>query len=389
MHLRPTTMSRTRRWSLIALGLLAVFAVGVFIAYQLALVELRARVLAALGAQSEIGELRVSFSDIEITDLKINAPRAWPVKHALNATRVVITPDLGSVLHGALGGVFRINSIRIEGATLAIVRDRNGKLKLLPTLTEKIYTSSSASASTAAASASSVLIEAITLKDAAILFFDTEIRSPPLEVGLENVAASVTNLRIPELTGKSRVSLTASIKGQSQVGSLSVAGDIELATRDGALKTTLRDVEIAALEPYLIKAAETGVRSGTLDLDLTATMASQRLTAPGLLVLKNLALKSNEGATATFMGMPRDAVIDMIRGRNGHIEVPFKLEGNLNDPSFSLDAAFKTRLAIATASALGVTITGLISELGGLRDKGSAKEKADAVLQSLKRMIGK
>lgn len=382
-------MSQTRRWSLVVLGLLAVLAVGIFIAYQLALVELRARVLAALGAQSEIGEIHVSFSDIEITDLKINAPPTWPVKHALNAARVVIKPDLGSALGGAWGGTFRINRIRIEGATLAIIRDRSGKLRLLPTLTEKKSASSSASAGTAPIPASSVLLEAITLKDATILFFDTEIRTPPLELRLENVAASLSNLRIPELTGKSSVSLIANIKGPSRVGSLTLTGEIELATRDGALKTALRDVEIAALEPYLLKAAETGVRSGTLDLDLTATIAAQRLTAPGLLVLKNLALKSNDGATATFMGMPRDAVIDMIRGRDGRIDVPFKLEGNLNDPSFSLDAAFKTRLAIATASALGVTINGFVSELAGLRDKGSANEKAQAMLQSLKRMFGK
>ena len=61
----------------------------------------------------------------------------------------------------------------------------------------------------------------------------------------------------------------------------------------------------------------------------------------------------------------------------------------MNNPSFSLDAAFKTRLAIATASAPGVTITGLICELGGLRDKRSAKENTDAVLQSLTRLFGK
>ena len=102
--------------------------------------------LAALGAQSEIGELRASFSDGETTDLKINVPPARPTKHALNAARVVIKP-------------------------------------------------------------------------------------------------------------------AARIKGPSQVGTLSLAGDTQLATRDGALK-------------------------------------------------------SNKGATATFMGMPGDAVVDLIRGRD-------------------------------------------------------------------------
>ena len=89
------------------------------------------------------------------------------------------------------------------------------------------------------------------------------------------------------------------------------------------------------------------------------------------------------------MGMPRDTIVNMIRERDGRIEVPFTLDGNLNDPRFALDSAFKTRLAIATAGALGVTITGLITEFGGVRDKGSGREKADALLDSLKRLLGK
>ena len=88
------------------------------------------------------------------------------------------------------------------------------------------------------------------------------------------------------------------------------------------------------------------------------------------------------------MGMPRDAFINLIRERDGRIEVPFTLEGNLNDPRFTLDSAFKARLAIAAAGALGITITGFITELGGLRDK-RGREKADAVLDSLKRLLGK
>ena len=61
----------------------------------------------------------------------------------------------------------------------------------------------------------------------------------------------------------------------------------------------------------------------------------------------------------------------------------------MSDPGFALDSAFKARLGIATAAALGVTITGLIQELGGLREKSAIKEKTDAVLDSLRRALGK
>ena len=376
-------MRPIRRWSLIAFAAVVVLAIGVLIAYQIALSELRSRVINALGTQSEVGEIQVSLKDITITDLKLKASAGWPARHVLTAARVVIAPDLGSFTSGLL----RINRIRIERATLAVLRDRTGKLRILPSFTEKV--SATGKSSTAAVPASAVLIESIELKDSTISFFDEEVRSPPLQVNLANVEARITNLRVPELSGKSTIDIKANVSGPTQRGTLAIVGNMEFATRNGNINTTLRDVEIAALEPYLIKAAETGVRKGTFDLDLAANVEAQRLTAPGKLVLKGLELRSSDTTASTFMGMPRDAVINLIRERNGHIDVPFTLEGNLNDPRFALDSAFKARLAIATAGALGITITGLITELGGLRDKTSEREKADAVLDSLKRLLGR
>ena len=71
-------MSRARRWGLIAIALIVVASIGIFIAYQIALDELRSRVIKALGTESEVGETRVSFKDIEITALKLSAPAGWP-----------------------------------------------------------------------------------------------------------------------------------------------------------------------------------------------------------------------------------------------------------------------------------------------------------------------
>ena len=377
-------MTPARRWTLIIIGSTALVAVGFYIAYRVALGELRTRVVSALGAQSEIGDLHVSFKDIVITDLKINAPTGWPSRQTLSAMRVVISPDLGSLVSGTL----RVNRITAERAYLAVLRDRNGKMRVLPNLTEKM-SASGGKGDGSATTTRAVLIEAIELKDSAVSYFDAEIRSPALEVKLDNVNARITDLRMPSLTGKSDIALTANIRGTTQSGTLAVKGQMEFATRDSNIKTTLRDVEILVLEPYLIKAAETGVRKGTLDLDLTANIVSQRLTAPGLLTLKNLELRSGDNVASTFMGMPRDTVINLLRQRDGRIEVPFKLEGNLNDPRFALDSAFKTRLGIAAATALGVSLSGLVTELGGLRDKEAIKEKAKSALESLKRAFGR
>jgi hypothetical protein len=62
------------------------------------------------------------------------------------------------------------------------------------------------------------------------------------------------------------------LKGPRHDGEILVGGTIELASKESELSTRLRGVDLIALQPYLIKAAETGVHKGTLDLDLKSTV---------------------------------------------------------------------------------------------------------------------
>jgi uncharacterized protein involved in outer membrane biogenesis len=375
-------MTLSRKTLIIAAAVIATLIVSVFLAYRLALGELRSRVLTALGPDSEIGEIDLSFRAIQITGLKLKAPAGWPGKHTLSAERVVIVPDLASLL----GGSINISAITVERAYLAVLRDRNGKIRVVPGLTERtkdIAVGKSSGGATPSA-AIPVLIGEITLKDSSISFFDAEVRAPPLEVKMTNVEARVTKLRIPDLNERSDLKLTAKIKGPAQSGTLAIDGTAVFTSKDSELRTTIRSVDIASLEPYLIKKAETGVRRGTLDLDLVSKVAAQQIRAPGVLKLKDLELRS-EGGVGTFMGMPRDSMVSMLRERDGSITVPFNIEGNLNDPGFDVDAAFKAKIGLATATALGVSIKDLMGVLG----KEKSGENAAKVIDVFKGLLGK
>ena len=96
----PPTVRRVRRWTLVAIAAILLIAIGTFIAWQYALVNLRARVVHAIGTQGDVGDIHLSLTQIEITGLKLNAPAGWPVRHMLTAARVTITPDLGSLTAG-------------------------------------------------------------------------------------------------------------------------------------------------------------------------------------------------------------------------------------------------------------------------------------------------
>ena len=211
----------------------------------------------------------------------------------------------------------------------------------------------------------------ITLQGGVIELFDASVARPPLEIHLEQVEATVLDVVAPSLLGRTRFDLAAVLEGSRQDGTVTIAGWVELASRDSSLKTTLRSVELRALEPYLIRAGERGVRQGTLDLDLQSEVSRNRLRAPGQLILSGLELDPATGRLGTFMGLPRDAVLGALKNQRGQIAVSFVLEGDIDDPQFSLNETFTTRLASSLAESLGVSLGGLATGAGAMGQRGA------------------
>jgi len=60
-----------------------------------------------------------------------------------------------------------------------------------------------------------------------------------------------------------------------------------------------------------------------------------------------------------------------VKGRDNKITVHFTLEGDINNPQFSLNEAFATRVASALAKGLGVSVRGLAEGVGALGRKGA------------------
>src|SRR6185436_4902693 len=119
-------------------------------------------------------------------------------------------------------------------------------------------------------------------------------------------------------------------------------------------KTTLRGVDLLALQPYFIKAPETAVRRGALDLDLQSDVSKGRLMAPGKLTISGLELAPAKSAVGTFMGVPREAVLASLKNKDDRIVANFVLEGDIDNPQFSLNETLTTRLAASLAETLGV-----------------------------------
>lgn len=346
-------MKKSHRILLIVLALLAALALAMVLGLRYAVATLKAQIEQALGPESEVTEVVVGWSAIELRGIRIKAPKGWPAPDALRAARVVITPDLA----GLFSARVHVPRIVIEDPYLSVLRTREGSVRLLPSLLEKPKTE--------AASAVPVSIGSVVLQDGVLEFYDASVRQPAHRTRLEKLQAQVEDLQIPALTGRTKLELDGVIKGVQRDGTLAIKGWAELASRNSEIRTQLKGVDLVALQPYLIKSSETGVRRGALDLQLQSRVRDNRLHAPGRATLADLELTAGGGPFATFMGVPRQAVIASLKNRDGRISVDFTLEGNLDDPKFSLNENFALRMGTAVAQGLGISLEGLTRGVGG------------------------
>ncbi|HVK95601.1 MAG TPA: DUF748 domain-containing protein [Noviherbaspirillum sp.] len=349
---------KLKRIALIAVVLFAVMAGVAFIGLHVAAKTLKHQVEQALGPESEVADIVVGWSSIELRDIRIRAPQGWPVPETLRAERVVVRPDLLGLFSARL----HVPHITIEKAYVSALRTRDGKFRLLPSLLHTAPKTDTPS------SAPTVTIGTITLREGVLEFFDASVRQPAHKIRVEQLHATVADLRLPDLSSRTRIQLDGRIKGVRRNGNLAIDGWAELASRNSDIATKLQGVDLIALQPYLIKASEIGVKRGTLDLRLKSTIRDKRLHAPGTATLTGLELAPGGGAFATFMGVPRQAVVAALKNRNDQISVNFTLEGRIDDPKFSLNDSFAKRVGAAVAETLGISIEGLTRGVGGVAE---------------------
>ena len=364
----------SKRLLLIVGATLAVIALLIVVGLQLGARALQGKVIAALGPRAEVGSTSIGWTGVVLTSVRVRSDRAhWPADDELRAERIVVTPDL----RGLIGGEIRIYTIRVEGGYLSVFRTRAGKVKLLPALLERN------AADRTPAALPAVTIGKIELHAAAIDFFDASVRQPAVLQRLEHIEASLTDLRLPALSGRSTLKLEGVHKGVAHNGSISFAGTIEFSSLDAGIALRLRGIDLVAFQPYLIRAMESGVRRGSIDLDLDATVHKRRLKAPGTLVIVDLELAPSEGHGG-FAGLSRQALVAFMKDRKENITVHFTLDGNLDDPNYSLNENFATRVASALGEIVGVSVEGVVRGAGDV-----AGQAAKGLGTAVKKLFGR
>lgn len=347
--------STRRRWKIAAIGLLAA-VVLLAVLVNVAARQLRPLVVDALGPRASLDDMAITWRGLELRGLRIAAAKGWPAADELRAERVSVLPRPRSLF----GGGWWIARVRIEGGYLSMLRTREGKLRVVPALLER-----GAAGGAPGGPGPQIVIGRVVLDDGTLEFYDATVSPRPHRLRVEQLDATAGPIHLPALDEPIELSVDGKLVGPRRHGDIAIDGRITPATLDAKIDAKLRGVDLVALQPYLVKANEAGVKSGTLDLTLDATVQRKRLQAPGRVVLTGLELASGGGALATFGGVPRQAVIAALQ-RDGKIDVRFTLEGRIDDPNFSLNENFATRMASSMAETLGVSVVGVVEGVGGL-----------------------
>ncbi len=341
-------------------GVLCLLALGMAFGLHLATRALQTRVQAALGPTGEVAEVVVHWSSIEMRGVHVRAPANWPSGETLRADRIVVHPDLRALISAKL----HVSSIEVENPYLSILRTRDGHVHFLPGMLDDTPKTADAPAPQTQPAAHPVEIGEVAIHGGAVEFFDASIKQPAHLVRLEQLEARIEDIHVPSQAGHMNLKLDGVIKGAQGDGTLGIDGWLDPVSLDSDVATNLSGVDLVTLQPYLIKAAETGVKRGKLDMTLHSQVKDRRLKAPGSVTLIGLELESGNGAMATFMGVPRRAVIASLKDKGDRIVVPFTLEGNLDDPRFSLNENLASHLGGAVANVLGISVEGLAHGVG-------------------------
>lgn len=373
-----------RRTILLLSGVLFFASVVVALGFHMAVQTLRAKIVEALGPGSEVRELKVGWSSVELVGLDIPAPKGWPAARTFYADRVKIVPSLRTLLSQQI----EIASIIVENPYVSVVRVP-GKLLLLPSLLEAERRQDSGKVDRQNSSRS-VSISKIVLDNGTMELFDATVSKPPQKIRLEHIRAVVHDLAPANAGKRIQFELTAKTKGKLRDGEIKIAGWLAAAGKDSWSHVVMKDVELAGLQSYIVKKGDIRIRKGTLDLNLKNEVRKNQLDGAGTMILRDLEFAPAQSYVRTFMGLPRDAVVSFLKNHDNAIDLDFTLSGDIRDVDFSLNETLATRVASGMASQLGVSIQGLAEGVGSLGQRGleGAAGTADAIGSLFKGLLG-
>ena len=268
-----------------------------------------------LGGAAEITQLHtldtiknrdfVKWQRLKLDGLKYQHPQQLQVEHVELSqpyARFIINPDLTT----------NINDLLVDKSTPD--------------------DSDAASPATEQAEPMAIRIGGIAIDDGSANFSDLSLR-PPFITAVQELKG-----QIGTIDNRAQQPATVDVEGKvDRYAPVSIKGNLTpfdpLQSLD--IATRFRQVELTTLSPYSGKFAGYRIRKGRLDLDLHYRIQQGQLNAENKVVLQQLQLGEKVDSPEA-VDLPVRLAVALLKDTHGTISLELPVQGNLNNPQFSV-----------------------------------------------------
>jgi uncharacterized protein involved in outer membrane biogenesis len=336
-------MKKKLKIALIAIGVsILVLAIAFAILIKNANRIIKSELESALGKDFSVRKIDLHWGRVEAFDISFKNPAG---KEVFKTDRLTLEADF----MGLLRKKYVISNVSLKNPYILLETDRNGNL-IIP------FPRKGPTKEKAEKPLPPVVIKKIVITKGSLDYLDRKVSSTPVLTRVRDIELDFKEIAVPLGDNFSPYTLSASVPGNQSAGILKSKGKMKPKTKDMDCKVEVRKLDITPFKPYYQKKSDVNVKKGTLDLDMDAKVKSRKINAPGRALLKDLEFEKRPGVGGTFMNIPLSAVVTFLKNNNNEIIVNFVMEGDLDNPKFSLRESFMREVTIAMAEKLGLSV---------------------------------
>jgi uncharacterized protein involved in outer membrane biogenesis len=174
--------------------------------------------------------------------------------------------------------------------------------------------------------------------------------------GLSSSADSIAKI---SLEGTVNQYGLARIKGETSIYDFKHSTDIDM---------IFRNIEMTAMSPYSGRFAGRDIKSGKLSADLKYRIQSDKLEGNNQIIVDNLELGKHVNSPDAI-NLPLDLAVALMKDPNGRIDIGLPIEGDLNNPKFSIGPLIWKTFVNLITKAVTAPFRALASVFGGSAPK--------------------
>ena len=360
-----------KKWFVI-IGIIVILLIGAyFIASYYAVKFIQARLQQVLGPGLTIAEIEIKPTYLSAKGIQYEDPLSKRRIFLIEEMRVY--PDLYSFLKGTL----RIREWMILQPSFFFYRSREGRFIGPWATLGKKEEGKEISDEKERKEKESILvkIDLFRIRKGSVDFEDMKPEGAPAEIRLRELDLELKNVQYPFISSRSFIELKGKIKGRKREGNIDTKGWIDLKNMDMETSFKVQEIDIKILEPYYRKRVSAEIEAGHINMEAKIGVKKRMIDAPGQLELVDLHIKGG----GTILWIPAKILLSLLKDKGNRIQIQFHMKGNMDDPQFSLQETFLTRVAVSLAETLGIPIKVVGETIIGGTGKG-----AEGLIEGLK-----